>query len=119
MFVVFQSVPEPTDGDSDPVMTGRNTDSGCRLPPPSAVDFVPFGTGPKGCVGQFLAMVEMKAVLAEMLRQYSVFGDATAPTLEAMYTRWDIANQPTETTSMRIAPRRRRVDGFRQSARPQ
>ncbi|KAL4335148.1 hypothetical protein GQ457_07G026140 [Hibiscus cannabinus] len=39
--------------------------------------FIPFGLGPRICVGQNLAMVEMKIALAMILRQYSL---AVSPT---------------------------------------
>ncbi|GMI91242.1 cytochrome P450, family 721, subfamily A, polypeptide 1 [Hibiscus trionum] len=39
--------------------------------------FIPFGSGPRICAGQNLAMVEMKIALAMILRQYSL---AVSPT---------------------------------------
>jgi len=55
--------------------------------------YVPFGTGPKGCIGQFLAMIEMKAILATFLREYEVISCGEG--LKDIETRWDIAQQPT------------------------
>lgn len=65
--------------------------------------FFPFGTGPKGCVGQFLAMVEMKTAAALLLRDFR-FSSAVGKLTE-VETRWDIANQPTEPSFMFIEPR--------------
>ena len=65
--------------------------------------FFPFGTGPKGCVGQFLAMVEMKTAVALLLRDFR-FSSAVGK-LTDVETRWDIANQPTEPSFMFIEPR--------------
>ena len=81
----------------------------------SSSEYTPFGVGPKGCVGQYLAMIEMKAIMAQLLRRYRVttatqdddaggLGDASQ-TLETVSTRWDIAQQPTTPTYMRIIPR--------------
>lgn len=80
----------------------------------SSTEFIPFGTGPRGCVGQFLAMIEMKAVMAELLRRYRVviatddhvggLGDASQ-SLDTVSTRWDIAQQPTTPTYMRLKAR--------------
>ena len=39
--------------------------------------FIPYGLGPRICVGQTLAMVEMKIILAMIIRQYSL---AVSPT---------------------------------------
>lgn len=67
-------------------------------------NFYPFGTGPKGCVGQFLAMVEMKVILGVLLKKFqfrSVVGK-----LSDVTTRWDIANQPTDASYMMIEERR-------------
>ena len=80
----------------------------------SPTEYVPFGTGPRGCVGQFLAMIEMKAIMSQLLRKYRVviatddhvggLGDASE-TLDTVSTRWDIAQQPTTPTYMRLIPR--------------
>ncbi|XP_062511027.1 aromatase-like isoform X2 [Corticium candelabrum] len=57
--------------------------------------YVPFGTGPKGCVGQYLAMLEMKVVLSIVLPRYKFRTLSRDGTLEDLETHWDIANQPT------------------------
>ena len=82
----------------------------------ASTEYIPFGTGPRGCVGQFLAMIEMKAIMAELLRRYRVviatddhvggLGDASQ-SLDTVSTRWDIAQQPTTPTYMRLEARHR------------
>jgi len=82
----------------------------------SSSEYTPFGVGPKGCVGQYLAMIEMKAIMAQLLRRYRVttatnddvggFDDASQ-SLDTVSTRWDIAQQPTTPTYMRLIPRPR------------
>ena len=84
----------------------------------TASEYTPFGVGPKGCVGQYLAMIEMKAIMALLLRRYRVTistGDRhlhagsglddASQTLDTVSTRWDIAQQPTTPTYMRLIPR--------------
>lgn len=53
--------------------------------------FTPFGRGPKSCVGQHFAMLEMKAILCEVLQRLEF---RTKQDLATMETRWDIANHP-------------------------
>lgn len=53
--------------------------------------FMPFGMGLKSCVGQFLAMREMKIILCGFLREFDFECDTKFSQLE---TRWDIANVP-------------------------
>ena len=53
--------------------------------------FMPFGMGLKSCVGQFLAMKEMKLILCSFLRTFEFECDTKFSELE---TRWDIANVP-------------------------
>jgi len=56
--------------------------------------FQPFGTGQKGCVGQFLAMIEMKSICYHLLSRYEFRVPEGSPTLLTMETFWDVANQP-------------------------
>jgi len=66
--------------------------------------FMPFGKGPKSCVGQFFAMREMKVILAQVLQQLEFHTDDK---LESIETRWDIANHPISPSPFSV--RRRRV----------
>ena len=66
-------------------------------------DFYPFGTGPKGCIGQFLAMIEMKMIVGILLKKFK-FTSAVG-NLSKMSTRWDIANQPVNPSYMFISAR--------------
>jgi len=59
-------------------------------------------------------MIEMKAIMVQLLRRYRVtiatddhvggLGDASQ-SLDTVSTRWDIAQQPTTPTYMRLVPR--------------
>lgn len=48
-----------------------------KVPGKHLASFIPFGLGPRICVGQNLAMVEMKIVLAMIIRQYSLAVSST------------------------------------------
>lgn len=67
-----------------------------------AEEFFPFGEGPKGCVGQHLAKVEIAAVLATLLPRVKV---VSGQTLNAIDTHWDIAQQPTNQIYVTCIPR--------------
>ena len=67
-------------------------------------EFLPFGAGPKSCVGQFLAMREMKAVMVKLMRGWRV----EVPGMEGVHSikvRWDIAQQPVDTLMVNILVR--------------
>ena len=53
---------------------------------------MPFGKGPKGCVGQFLAWREMKPAMAILLNTFK-FEIVDNQTLDNTETHWDIAQQ--------------------------
>ncbi|KAJ1566165.1 hypothetical protein HK096_004059 [Nowakowskiella sp. JEL0078] len=61
----------------------------------------PFGAGPKGCVGQHLAMREMQATLHYFLKNY-LFHKPPTRQIEQMVVHWDIANQPQNKEDMRM-----------------
>lgn len=69
--------------------------------------FYPFGHGPKGCVGQFLAMVEMKAVLWVFIPQFKMEPrEQKSCSLRDLKTKWEIANQPRDPPTIVLRPRK-------------
>ena len=89
-----------------------------RFPAPSTFDpsrflaggtgeaeFLPFGAGPKSCVGRFLAMREMKAVMVRLLRGWKVELVGEGQGIGSLRVRWDIAQQPVDTILVTISPR--------------
>lgn len=64
--------------------------------------FLPFGRGPKGCVGKFFAMREMKVILSQILQNLEF---STPDDFAGMETRWDIANHPTSPSPFRVRRR--------------
>lgn len=49
-------------------------------PEPSRSIYVPFGTGPRVCIGQYLALAEATIILAKILARYEIaFADAAGP----------------------------------------
>ena len=82
---------------------GESNNSKClRLADSLTFGFYPFGAGPKGCVGQYLAMHEMQATLRHLLRKYHV---ASWTRMDSMATHWDIAQQPQNIEEMHMALR--------------
>ena len=53
---------------------------------------MPFGQGPKSCVGQFLAWREMLPIVTILLQKFK-FGIVGKNTLRNTETHWDIAQQ--------------------------
>ncbi|CAG8800088.1 23689_t:CDS:1, partial [Racocetra persica] len=69
----------------------------------------PMGQGPKSCVGQRLAMVEMMAILPELLKEFTFTRiDDTKPIIDTR-TRWDIAQQPVVKEILNVLPRKKVV----------
>ncbi|CAG8536704.1 5563_t:CDS:1 [Gigaspora margarita] len=69
----------------------------------------PMGLGPKSCVGQHFAMVEMKAILPELLKEFMFTRiDETRPIIDTR-TRWDVAQQPVEKEILNVIPRKKIV----------
>ena len=67
--------------------------------------FLPFGIGPKECVGRWLAKVEMEVILETLIQNYSFQRAKGTKSLEDLQTRWDIAQQPTHPGYMFIQKR--------------
>ena len=55
--------------------------------------FFPMGKGPKSCIGQYFAMVEMRQILVEFVKTYHVMRSSNSQCIH-MRTKWDIAQQP-------------------------
>jgi cytochrome P450 len=67
--------------------------------------FLPFGIGPKECVGRWLAKVEMEIIIEKLISNYSFKRAHGTKSLEELQTRWDIAQQPTHPGYMFIQKR--------------
>jgi aromatase len=67
--------------------------------------FIPFGIGPKECIGRWLAKVEMEIIIEKLILNYSFKRANGTKTLEELQTRWDIAQQPTHPGYMFIQKR--------------
>ncbi|CAF4917440.1 unnamed protein product [Rotaria sp. Silwood1] len=67
--------------------------------------FIPFGIGPKECIGRWLAKVEMEIIIEKLILNYSFKRANGTKTLEELQTRWDIAQQPIDPGYMLIQKR--------------
>ncbi|MBN3291345.1 CP19A Aromatase, partial [Polypterus senegalus] len=61
--------------------------------------FQPFGSGPRNCVGKFIAMFMMKAILVTILKQYSI-QPAKGRSLENISKIHDLSIHPAEPDGM-------------------
>ena len=70
-------------------------------------EFLPFGSGPKSCVGQFLAMREMKAVTVRLLKDWKIEMQESQKKqgVEGLKVRWDIAQQPVDKIFVKVTRR--------------
>ncbi len=79
-------------------------------------DFFPFGKGKKSCAGSDLAMMEMKAILAQLLARLRFFSPEE---INEMQTHWDVANQPVRPGIMFVKPRVKEIESSPQQQRHQ
>ncbi|XP_015174466.1 PREDICTED: cytochrome P450 4C1-like [Polistes dominula] len=66
--------------------------------------FLPFGTGPRGCIGWNFAMTEIKVVVATVLRKFSVHVDVPLK-LEDIAVQMGITMKPTKKIFLRFKKR--------------
>ncbi|XP_042331046.1 aromatase [Sceloporus undulatus] len=74
--------------------------------------FQPFGFGPRGCVGKFIAMVMMKAILVTLLRRCSI-QTVKGKGLKSIATNNDLSFHPNESQpllEMVFTPRRSNME---------
>ncbi|CAF1674530.1 unnamed protein product, partial [Didymodactylos carnosus] len=58
-------------------------------------NFIPFGAGPKECIGRWLAKTEMEVIIEILIKQFRFKRAEGTKPLKELETRWDIAQQPT------------------------
>ncbi|RHZ52426.1 hypothetical protein Glove_461g58 [Diversispora epigaea] len=69
----------------------------------------PMGLGPKSCVGQHFAMVEMKPVISELLAAFKFERINATNSIIDTKTKWDIAQQPLVNEILIALPRKKIV----------
>ncbi len=82
---------------------------------PSPRRFLPFGAGPRRCVGMGLVRHQMKIVLGTIMSEYELHSAATLPTLPV---RRGLTVGPSQDALVRVQPRRRARATIAWSARP-
>lgn len=56
--------------------------------------FRPFGSNDKGCVGQYLAMLEMRKILSALLTDFDFERHPSTASFQHLQTQWQVANVP-------------------------
>ena len=72
-----------------------------RAPAPDRFAFLPFGVGPRVCIGPPLAMTEATLVLAEVARRYQIALADDRPVLPVGI----VTTQPSRRVPFRLDPR--------------
>jgi nicotinamide riboside kinase len=68
--------------------------------------FRPFGSNDKGCVGQHLAMQEMRKILSALLKDFDFERHPSTASFQHLQTQWQVANVPLGSCLLRPIPRR-------------
>jgi cytochrome P450 len=71
-------------------------------PPPERCAYLPFGMGPRVCIGAQFALTEASLVLAAMVRAFHIERDDTEPVVPVAI----VTTQPDHPPLFRLAPRR-------------
>ena len=77
-------------------------------PPPPRFAYLPFGAGPRVCVGAQFALAEATLVLAQLMRAFHIAREDAAPVLPVAI----VTTQPDHAPMFRLRPRARRDRGL-------
>jgi cytochrome P450 len=73
-------------------------------PPPPRGAYLPFGVGPRVCLGQHFALLEMTIVASMLLQRFTFEASKGAPMPEP---RLDVTLRPATSASLRVRPRQK------------
>ena len=88
-------------GDFDPERWTEPGDGQPRLRSPPPGPFIPFGLGPRTCIGKRFAMLEARAILVEILRRFELTPAVTSGGPEPVVT---ILTRPRRPVKLRLRP---------------
>lgn len=82
LFIIFRDpeyFPRPTNFDPDRFIDGTLNDK--IADKPSSFAYIPFSAGTRNCIGQKYAMLEMKSVISNILRNFELLAVGDEPDL--------------------------------------